>query len=390
MGHCYENRDIRGFKLMKKLLILSLIIIPFYELFLYFCIPGRSLPMFADMRVTKDFVSLAFAIAIGSSVLMKSGFKPLKSVWIPAFLLFLVWNIYKAPVLGDWNFGPLFKVMSYFFLFLGVSNVEWDQKCVDSIFKTVMWCGFGMAVYMILQKFGMDQIFSAKPEAINGVVINGSTKNAEMGGFVGHPTLAAPFVVMGIPFAIYFKSYILAIIMSICVILSGSSFAILGLAAVFVLMIRKWPVSIGVLAIGLIALYFNHELLNGNGRFEVWKLVLEDIRNGKILLTGAGIGAFKTVFNAKHGVYSLHPWYQAHNEWLQVIWGCGLAGFACVIGIIAEFFRTNKDLTIGISVGAVLLMCFGTFLLQLAVYQFYLTVLFGLTYSKWGTSWITK
>ena len=160
--------------MIKKLLILALCIIPFYEVILYFCIPGRAYPFFQDMRITKDFVSLAFSMVIGSVVFFKYGFKPIKSIWFPIFLVFLVFNIYKSPnsrliIQGMnmdkmWNFLAAYKIMAYSFLFAGLINSKMTKDDVVSIMKVVMYSGLAMAVVFFVQKFNMDQIFSILPK----------------------------------------------------------------------------------------------------------------------------------------------------------------------------------------------------------------------------------
>ena len=378
--------------MLKKLLILSLCIIPFYEVILYFCIPGRSYPVFQDMRITKDFVSLALSVVIGSVVLFNYGFKPIKSIWFPALLVFLVINIYKSPnanliIQGMnldklWNFLASYKIMVYSFLFIGVINSKMTKKDVLAVMKTVMYAGLAMSIIFFIQKLNMDQIFSLMPKEIRL-----GTKLPELGGTLGQATLSSPFIVMAVPFAIYFKKWLIAALMVIAVLLSGSSFAIAGLVCTILFTKIKSLKGIGAALVFstilvLVFVYFNNDFLNANGRFDVWSLMVNDIFNGRIALTGAGIGAFKYLFAMRYH----NTWYHAHNEYLQLMWGCGLIG--CVIaGMMAKDFikealrnYNHVNRTIIASVIGMGVICCGTFILQLAAYQFYLVVLSALIY----------
>lgn len=383
--------------MIKKLLILGCVLIPFYEVFLYFFIPGRTVPVFPDMRFTKEFVSMVFCVLIGSAVLCSSGFKKPKNLWIPAFLLFLVWNIYKAPVAiiqiqgvnfnGMWNYRPVLKIFSYFYLFLAVSSAYFKEKDIFYIFKTIMYCGLAMSILMILQFFKFDQIFNTFPPEIIGNYVT----HPEMGGSIGQATLSSPFLVMCIPFTIYFREWLYAVIMGVSVVIAGSSFALAGLGVVILLLFLKniknrLAVVFGFSSIGVIILVFasfHPDLLNSNGRFGMWEMVWNELFSEKIAFTGAGLGAFRYFFALRHQ----NTWFHAHNEYLQLLWCCGIIGFGIVFMIIKDFIKhslenINPEIAIIlISMAGIAVVSFGTFPLQLAVYQFYLVAMVGIVYS---------
>ena len=370
--------------MIKKLLILGLIIVPFYEVFLYFLIPYRDFPQFPDMRVTKDFVSMAISLALGSIVLYKYGFKKVKNIWILAFVFFLVWNIFKSPETGIavnrmWNYEPVLMVLVNFILFLGVSSVEFSRKDIKDIFATIMYCGLGMAIIIVCQRIGLDQIFHILPKYITL-----GTNLPLVGGTLGQATLSAPFIVMCIPFAIYFKKWLIGAIMAVSVVLTESMVAIGGMGIgliIYILFIEKWwkyALLVGVIgAIGVL-IYLKPDLLVQNSRLYAWKLAIKDIFTGKIAFTGAGIGAFKFLFALRHN----NSWYHLHNDWLQLIWGCGLIGFwiafMAIKKILAEAWRFRP---IFIAFCSVIAIAMGTFILQLAAYQYYLTIMVGIIYS---------
>ena len=383
--------------MIKKLLILACVLIPFYEVILYFFIPGRGYPIFPDMRITKEFIAMASCMLIGSAALYSYGFRKPKNVWFLAFICFLVLNIYKAPHAvinvqnvnfnGMWNYRPVFKVFAYFFLFLGISSSYFRKIDIDQIFKTFMYCGLGMSILMILQVLRLDQIFNIIPPEIIGVGV----KHPEMGGSLGQATLCAPFLVMCIPFAVYFRKWLYGAIMAISVVVSGSSFAMLALLLIISVYLIK-NIKNKVILIGgggflisalLLFAYFNPDLLISNGRFGVWKQILKELVTEKIAFTGAGLGAFRYFYSIRHQ----STWFHAHNEYLQLLWCCGVIGTPIFFMAVKDFIKhslknNNKEITtILIAMASVAIVSCGTFLFQLAAYQFYLVVMTGIVYS---------
>ncbi|MEA2036146.1 MAG: hypothetical protein U9O94_01455 [Nanoarchaeota archaeon] len=379
--------------MLKRLLILSLIAIPFYEVFLYFLIPGREFPFFPDMRVTKDFMAMGFSMIIGSVAFYRYGFRKFENKWILAFLIFLVWNIAKAPgsfpvsgveMAGLWNYKSAYQLMVFFFLFCGISNIP--NLNIKDILKTMAWCGFAMAVLMALQRVNLDQIFSLAPKEIIK-----ATKLPQMGGSIGSTATGTPFLVMTIPFMLYLRKWLYAAFMAIVVVFAGSSFAMLGLCSVLfveVVMAQriKWYyLTIGSIAIAFLVgvfIYFNQDFLVSNGRFPVWQRTIKDVFEGRIAYTGAGIGAFKYLSAIKHG----DLWRYAHNDYLQLVWSCGIIGAGITLMAVKTYIHkildkmTSENKAIFASCFGIGVISCGNFPLQLAVYQYYLIVMAGIIY----------
>lgn len=388
--------------MIRKLIALSLIGLPLYEVILYMLIPGRSYPEFPDMRVTKDFVCLAVSLVIGLYVLYSQGFKRFKEPAILAFLVFFVWNMYKIPqtgamflgqdINGFWNYFPVIKVLCLFLMFQGLINTKLNY---DVIFRSISIAGLFMALYMIMQSLGWDQIFIAYPDYVDvggkTLTINGATKNPHIGGLLGQATLSSPFVVMALPFMYEKLGALVAICGVLAVILSGSSFAMLSMvicALIYFIFMTEGYLKGGaiVLACALpfvavfIAMKFP-DLLNDNGRFEIWSRTLQDLKS-RIALTGAGLGAYKYLFAIKNG----NTWYQAHNEYLQLLWSCGVIGFTFIAVFVKSMFSkiiksySRDSKVIGISLLSVFLCGLGTFVFQLSAIQFYVIVLIAMVY----------
>jgi hypothetical protein len=369
-------------------------VLPFYEIFLYFFIPGRAYPYFENMRITKDFISLLSCLTIGSLILTQHGFKQVTNIWIPAFLCFLIICLYKAPVTSViidganfdkmWNWHAMFKVFSYAFLFFAVSSINLDEKFINTLVRVLAYCGFTMAIIMLIQKFNMDQVFKTLPYEIIGL-----PKNPEMGGTVGQATLSAPFIVMCLPFIVKIKKYFHGIIMIAAIVLSGSAFALLALCVSIISLISKnfkvaiiLSIIIGCLSFPIVK-HFKKDLLVDNGRFAIWSETAKEPLIGRFAITGAGLGAYKYLFALKKG----NTWYSAHNEYLQLFWTTGLIGCFIVFMMIKQFIKdtalveninTKYFLTALLSASVV---SFGTFPLQLSVYQYYITIMIGVLYA---------
>ena len=137
---------------------------------------------------------------------------------------------------------------------------------------------------------------------------------------------------------------------------------------------------------------FTHpaQYFNFNGRLEVWRQILQDIFTGQIQgvsahigMTGAGLGNFGTVFTALHS----SPWTTAHNEYLQVLWTCGVIGLFIFLMIHVDIAKvawlTSRypgAPAVFLSLLMLAVCAMGTFVWNLGVYQFYTVVLVGLLY----------
>lgn len=367
------------------------------------------MPVFSDMRVTKDFVAVLCSLAIGLSVLYKHGFKPFKEKWILFFLLFLVWNLFKIPsayipfgsvnINGMWNFWSAYQIMAYFILLLGIINFPecHRRRMLYLLFNVSIWTGVVLSVYMLLQWYGLDQIFITYPAYLDGVTISGSTKNPSVGGTIGQPTLAAPFLIMVLPFCLYLRKNILAGILLLGILATGSTVSFFACAVV---MWAYWlwkiksennhyapinaqayvVVSIILMVVVWIAMSLKGgELLNDNGRFLTWQAVIKDF-SPRNILTGFGIGAFKFAFAVKHK----NTWFHAHNEYLQLLWSCGIVGFFIVGMMLKNIYSSvirhlnSEVVVLAISFLSLLICGLGTFVFQMAVYQFYGVVILGM------------
>ena len=382
----------------RKLLLSGLIFIPFYELIIYSILPSGKLPEWVDFRITKEYIAIGMALIL-TAWIWNSGKKiSCPNKWMLFFLIFLWFNFSKTPIavanpIVDLSligrYSAEFKVFSFFLMFCSLSSVRIDVK---KIMRVIMMCSIVMAGYMILQSCNLDQIFKPKPEYFHTDVTA-----LRVAGFFGQPTLTVGFIAMGIPLAIYFKNWFGVCLLTVAAMLTGSAFAV-GSIVVLIAMYsfsskKKWMIAFGCLLVAsCIALYFlkPHDLFTDNGRFRVWTMILKDVFSGEINnapvrigLFGAGLNNFGEIFTALHtSAYTF-----AHNDYLQVLWCCGVTGLFLVLAIHYDVFKTAWQIRAIPEIKAVsfslILLCFcacGTFVFQLGVYQVYVVVLASLIY----------
>lgn len=379
---------------MVNLIIIGLIVIPFLTL------PGQ------DTRYPKEIAALALAMSIGCWAVHSGWIRGVKNFWILAFLGFLIASNVMSPnfdlslgpnqISGIWDFKPCFYIMVYFLMFIGISSFNFNEINYSKIFNVISWCGFAMACYVLTQYLGFDQFFYVKSKSI----IQG-TQHANLVGTLGQPTLVAPFLALSVPFAYYFRRYWCMAIMALAVVLTGSKFSMgaMFLSSLFMLSINH-NIYVKVLSfIILLASAFiilSHPI-NTDGRNDVWKNIITDIRmppspsaKETFALTGFGIGSFSFTYPAMHGDNepSHAPWLQAHNEYLELLRGCGIIGlgiFLASIGWMLNKIRPlmldKRALVLTSSFICIALNCGGTFLWHLGAYIFYTVVIVALIHN---------
>ena len=394
--------------MIQSLLILGLVAIPFYELIIYLLIPDTIMPPFRDTRLTKEYISLGFALALGLWAFWKDGLKPVDNKWVFIFIGFSIINVTKMPnidmpflgmdISGFWLYKPWFIAIIYLFMLCAIAQ---SRLKTDLILKIIGYCGVGMAGYVMLQYFGLDQIFHRNSSP--------AVKSANLGGFLGQPTLVTPFLLMAIPFI---KNYFLIALVVTSILMCGSDFGLVGLGICLLACLwKKFPkarialVVVGTVSLLAVLFLMFHVKQNqtprsylmafsDNGRLDVWKNIITDVHKGqhvgipyKIGTTGAGLGSFEYLFPLMHDTKFIN----AHNEYLELLYNCGYVGLFIFLAAVVSFFdkvrkniNRNQVFRIGLSVFLILFCAAGSFILHLAVYQFYLVVLVGLIYQIKG------
>src|SRR4051812_41968967 len=126
------------YSLQRLLVVLGLVIIPFYEIIL------RALPMVhstaADSRISKQILAMVFSLSIGLLAVFQGTLKPFQNkflLFIPVYLLF---NIIIAPhsdlginnvESGDFYFWkPFAQVLCFTFMIIAIASMEIDFKFI--------------------------------------------------------------------------------------------------------------------------------------------------------------------------------------------------------------------------------------------------------------------
>ena len=322
-----------------------------------------------DMRSPKEIVGLGLALAIGLIALHTGSLKRFKNYWLLLFVgYFLVCMCFapyfkgfvlghhvdklltvlgKRTMSGFWAWKPFAFAWIYLLMTIAIASLEFKYKEVKLIAKIMACCGFLMALYIFIQAIHLDQFFRLITEAEDPQVKH-MTKPL-LGGFIGQPTVVAPFIAMLIPIALYLRRYFWSACMVVAVCLTHSKVAIGAMCvSVFVYLIVSRRISfriIGVLLltgvlIGAIFLKKTHPERNwvewaytheSSGRSLAWKAIWEDFTStidGKnYCVTGFGPGAFKYTHSVRHN----NSWWQAHNDPLEALYNFGFVGIGLLL-----------------------------------------------------------
>lgn len=389
--------------LIQALVVFGLVAVPFL------LIPGH------DTREPKMMLALAVALATGLVAIFQGRLRAFHNKWGLILLGYLLVSIWFAPTLitprvpNLWGWQPAFAVVVFALLLITVASVEWDERARWRLFTAATWAGVLMAGYALLQYLYIDQFCDQKTDYFP---IN------RIGGTMGNRTIVAPFIAMLIPLAIHMRSWWKVVVMAAAVLICRSSVAIgAGLVAVLFQFAGRGRRALaiagivaGVLVIAAVIGYgadagIRREI-NDSGRFEVWRLVIQDWRSpvdpekdNSFAITGLGPGSFRYVFPQKHEQFFRdHAWqefHHAHNEYVQMLYECGVAGLFLLLGTIAWVFRRNcslRDVLRGrvdryrlcllSSFLCVCLSALGTFVWQIGPTVFYTAVIAGLLHNR--------
>lgn len=384
--------------MFKVLLHLGLIATP------VFFIPGQ------DIRDWKMKTAVVFASALGAVGLYSKGIL-LKNKWLVALIAYIPVSILIAPVPqiklvgldvnSFWSWEPFLHIVLFTIMAGSIAAQQFEYWEIDDILKTMVLMAAATSLYMLLQFFMIDQFFKPLDSFIPG--------RGHVAGFIGNPTLTAPFVAMMIPIALHYRVWGIAILLGLATAAADSQIAS-GAAVVSILAYlssKGWKAAIIcglmlVLGAGVIAA--KPGIMEPKERFIMWKQIAKDIvepiapgSDATYPLTGRGIGSFKFVFHQQHPGTEDKPnrFMQAHNEYLEFTYGCGIAGLFLMLMAMFQMFKQNIDwrryiyswqdsrkmallasfLCIAISAG-------GTFVWQIGTIAFFTTVLVGLLHNE--------
>lgn len=394
--------------MINKMLCFGLVFIPFYEVITTLFLPAQSIAFF-DTRFPKECVAFTLALIIALYGLYRGIMTPLRNKWLMFFVAYLVVSLNKVPIvpvdLGGfdisnfWVWKPFMMVLVYLFMLSAIISLTVKERY--TLLTTMAWCGFIMALYIFIQKFGLDQFFYVRPKDI----VLGTAVPALV-GTMGGPSAVAPMLAICLIPAIFLKKAWFAMAISVAAILTQSDVAIFaGIAGILVYLCAKdyrklATVAFMLVLIGLTCLFWHDgegkHLLNSNGRLGLWETMAKDLSSPfsdtdprRFSLTGFGLGSFEHVYNMKHPTNTGHPPREAHNEYLELIWCVGVLGaglfLTAVWRMLYAFYalvRQKQEAVCLFSMFIVISICAaGTYVWHLAVYQFYTVVIVGMMYS---------
>lgn len=421
---------------IENVIIFALIVIPFFEVITHFVIPyGVAFP---DTREIKEFSAIVFSSLIIVLGMYSNNVKPFKNIWLLLFLAYIPISIFKAPaynvmigfdnINGLWNFKPYAYILVFFLSCCVISSVDWTKEKIDRICSAISWTSFSMALYVVLQHFGLDEIYT-----VQDVSIIGSTGNPELVGNLGQPTIVSAWLAICIPFSIYLKRWIHLGLVLLAICLTGSAVSIvasaLGLFSYLFLCnglrVRVFSLAAFVLLVSLFIFFFPSKassLADMNGRKELWSNIALSMKDNAIendpkhyAFVGHGIGSFAYTYSQKYqrdklnkigrllyenkGQKSLgqimkesgirNLWRQAHNEYMEVLYGMGIIGlFLVVMAIITVMVQAyplaQSDrllMSFYVSLFISIVIAGGNFIWHLGAHQFYTVLSLGVVQS---------
>ena len=133
-GLLFQLNKIMTYSLQRLLIILGLVIIPFYEILL------RVLPYVAnhapDSRIPKELIALVFALSIGLLAVWQGTLKPFRNKWFLIIPFYLLINLIIAPYaplninnveVGDFYFWkPFGQVLCFTFMIIAIASADID------------------------------------------------------------------------------------------------------------------------------------------------------------------------------------------------------------------------------------------------------------------------
>lgn len=319
-----------------------------------------------DYRQAKELLAICFAVAIIMVVLYRHGLKPIKNKLILSLVAFLTIHkfiiapkftmvIFEKDVGGFWQYQPIMEIWIYFLLACAIFSTPINSEKIDKFLKTILWIGIFTSGYAIFQWVGQDntQSLIQKNYAL-------TTTAGALSTTFTQPNFTGLFLALALPVALHFRKYWAIALIAFVIYLTHSQMAymVAGIATwVYIFLASPSNLRIilgfvtGCIAVGFIiaadVLDLWSVIFQSSGRFEVWKMLIDDVVNGTmikqpgVLLTGHGLGVFGMFFRTQHNsVFDC-----AHNEYLQLFFDAGILGpILLVLAIVSIIFAALQYL----------------------------------------------
>lgn len=386
---------------MGNYLYMALWIVFFYDAIVMLLLPSSVQFLTGTDGSTARYVVDFISLAISGAVLFTNGFKKLENKWIAVFLLVVVASHFHSPnIVFDsafmpkdvaiYNYKPMFEILVFFMLFMGISSIEFTQGAINKIYKAICWTGVIYGAYILLQKFGIDQFYRLSL----GQTPNQMSRNPECGGFICQPVFAAAFLSICLPFLINNRSFWMIGIVILGIIATGNRSAVIAslICSVMFFCKKSGKVLLGLYLASLAGSLIIHCTLpnfnvhfSDTGRLEVWKNLFCDFINPAFpgisthyILTGHGIGSFPVLFPFYHH----SGFYQAHNELFEVIYTTGIVGLLTFIFMARDILQRPFIQAISLGILAISICAMTNPIWHVPQLAFITVFLLGLLYNK--------
>lgn len=373
------------------------------------------LPSIDDPRLTKDLLSILFALGITGICFLG---RPRRFKFHPLLSLLVFYSIFhcfigpafRFPLLNAqednvWQYRPVLYGVIFFAFFTAVSNLSWTQLRLRRLFSVLSWMGFLTSLYVFVQALGFDQWLVLKTTAEVQ-----HTPSAGLTGTMRNVTFSAAFLVMVLPFMIQSRRWFMALCSLIAIVLCKSDMAYgavgIGLLCYAGLKIRWTDIKLAALVlfsvIAILGLSTLKIRVEDSGRFAIWKQIWVDVTKSPLeegrnyFLTGYGVGAYKYLFTSLHTTEELEPrvmkvaFEEAHNDPIEWFYNTGLIGFSLLIIIVFSLIKHSIPYTLlderylaltVVFISSFILSC-GTFVWQIEPHRYITVVVAALLYNR--------
>jgi|GEM_PF-6400380 len=380
-----------------------LVLVFFYDALLTLLLPSTVTAIFpSDGSVALFIVSIA-ALYFAYPLVRIQSIKPVPNAWIFLLFAWAVFSHFQSPNVrfessflpkdnGIYNFKPL--VMSFLFLLMlwGIVNRNIPMCTLKTLGGFFAWTAIVYSGYVILQSMGLDQLYQPTNDHIDNPHMMG--RNPRIGGLIGQPVFCAAVIACLLPFVLKHKGWFGVGFCLLAVHLTGNRSGLCVSLFVLLYMTKYFHRTAIILAfiyvVALIVLTFispKIHLISDTGRFATWLDVIKDIFNPAFpgiskthILTGYGLGSFAVFFPFYHE----SPFFQAHNEALEVLYTLGFIGLAIFWKAWAEFYKktANCDIAILASISALVLLSMTNPIWHVPQLAFLTVLLIGLAYNR--------
>ena len=278
------------------------------------------------------------------------------NVHIALYAVVILWSTVASVNLRG-SLLPGMLTVAFVLFFYGVTSSGLD-KHLDRVLWLLLAAGVGVSLYGFYQ--------ACFPERYSDVWTDTDLFSAiafRVYSTLANPNVLGEYLLLVIPIACAFAfsadnrkkriaALLAALIMGVCLILTYSRGCYLGLlfaAAVFLVLLDRRFLFLGILAVALCPLYLPDSVISrftsiGNMadsstsyRVRIWLGSLAMLKDFGFSGVGYGSEAFNTIYPAyaMHGVYAQH----AHNLFLQILCDSGIVGLLVFLGLIVSFYR---------------------------------------------------